>query len=192
MQVQLNITKNNYQNPNFNARFSKKAEVHLNKELKRLANLSKDEMYGNYYTECIAFAKDLINKIKNINLDGKATLIDINKSGDKFEVKKYRTAVDMLKENYEYSETTVDKHMVNPLIDVLLAVKNTLSSDKQEQADDEQKYNKIKRLLDIRPDREWTGWWSNLDVRDTYTDYVNRSRDGQYYYKQFQLRDTMY
>lgn len=169
MQVQLNTTTNNYQNPNFNAKFSKSAQAHIDKELLHLENCCHDEMYGKYYIEYKKFAMDIIEGIKTAK-DKMCVLIDINDRGDRFECRKYRTAIDMLKENGLYGQTKiVDKHIVNPLVDVLLAIKSTLLGDKykQEKAEDEKRYNEICKLLRVRPDSDfWMKKWPYSDVRN--------------------------
>ena len=162
MQVQLNTTTNNYQNPNFNARFSKSAQTYLDKEMKRLEERSHDVMYGRYYIECKNFAKEIIEDIKNLKPKGKDLYIDI--FGIKksiFVCYKYENASDMLAGESDMS-------LNNPFIEVLIDLKNNVLKNFTKWVNteqDERRYNEICRLLRVRPDDDFRVKWIG-DVRD--------------------------
>ena len=144
VRVHLNTTTNNYQNPNFNAKFSKSAQAYIDNELCQMKEYSKFGRNKEYYRECSKFAKDLIKQIKGIN-PGKYSLIKLN--GDAFECNVYNTAEDMKAENGNWqSSTIVSDDVVNKhfIIDVLLNLKAGMYNCAQMR--DNYRYDSISRL----------------------------------------------
>ena len=162
MQVQLNTTTNNYQNPNFNAKFSKSAQAYMDKEMKYLEERSHDVMYGRYYIECKNFAKEIIEDIKNLNPKGKDLYIDyIRYKKPIFVCYKHENASDMFAGSSDFS-------LNNPFIEVLIDLKNNVLRNFTkglDREDDEKRYNGICKLLRVRPDDDFRVKWIG-DVRE--------------------------
>lgn len=162
MQVQLNTTTNSYQNPNFNAKFSKSAQAYMDKEMKYLEERSHDVMYGRYYIECKNFAKEIIEDIKNLKPKGKDLYIDIfGIKNPHFICYKYENALDTLAGDSDMS-------LNNPLINVLIDLKNNVLRNfitLNDKEDDDKRYNEICKLLRVRPDDDFRVKWIG-DVRD--------------------------
>ena len=162
MKVQLNTTTNNYQNPNFNAKFSKRAQVYADNELKQLKKQSGGKLYRNYYKRCLNFAKDLIKDIQNEKRPFTRFLIDLNDENDGFVCKEYMDDKNTSDENANLVRiwSIPNKFTLNPFLKELMAIKSILvrfsPRPSFEPIDTDQfRYDKISQSFPVRPDKDF-------------------------------------